>query len=140
MPPLSFKIPGIILGMSHRFRSFLLKVQRTLSLLGSLLMLAVIIGPNTILETSPKVTQLVVDAGLAERRLDPDPRAAARYVAFSLSLYTGQMSTARVAAIASTGETVITPPTRRTSQCSGIDSEKVFPTEPSDFVRGNLVL
>ena len=49
MPPLSFKIPGIILGMSHRFRSFLLKVQRTLSLLGSLLMLAVIIGPNTIL-------------------------------------------------------------------------------------------
>jgi oxygen-dependent protoporphyrinogen oxidase len=37
-------------------------------------------GPNTILETSPKVTQLVVDAGLAARRLDPDPRASARYV------------------------------------------------------------
>ncbi len=37
-------------------------------------------GPNTILETSPKVTQLVVDAGLASQRLDPDPRAAARYV------------------------------------------------------------
>lgn len=37
-------------------------------------------GPNTILETSPKVTQLVVDAGLASKRLDPDPRAAARYV------------------------------------------------------------
>ena len=28
-------------------------------------------GPNTILETSPKVTQLVIDAGLASRRLDP---------------------------------------------------------------------
>ena len=37
-------------------------------------------GPNTILETSPKVTQLVRDAGLAARRLDPDPRAGARYV------------------------------------------------------------
>jgi len=37
-------------------------------------------GPNTILETSPRVTQLVVDAGLATRRLDPDPRASARYV------------------------------------------------------------
>jgi len=37
-------------------------------------------GPNTILETSPRVTQLVIDAGLAARRLDPDPRASARYV------------------------------------------------------------
>jgi oxygen-dependent protoporphyrinogen oxidase len=37
-------------------------------------------GPNTILETSPKVTQLVCDAGLASRRLDPDPQAEARYV------------------------------------------------------------
>jgi protoporphyrinogen/coproporphyrinogen III oxidase len=37
-------------------------------------------GPNTILETSPKVGQLVSDAGLASRRLDPDPRAEARYV------------------------------------------------------------
>ena len=37
-------------------------------------------GPNTILETSPKVTQLVCDAGLASRRLNPDPRAEARYV------------------------------------------------------------
>jgi oxygen-dependent protoporphyrinogen oxidase len=37
-------------------------------------------GPNTILETSPKVTQLVIDAGLASRRLDPDPTASARYV------------------------------------------------------------
>ncbi len=37
-------------------------------------------GPNTILETSPKVAQLVVDAGLASRRLDPDPKAGARYV------------------------------------------------------------
>src|SRR6185295_9268674 len=37
-------------------------------------------GPNTILETSPRVAQLVQDAGLASRRLDPDPRAEARYV------------------------------------------------------------
>src|SRR5512136_2892785 len=37
-------------------------------------------GPNTILETSPKVTQLVIDAGLASRRLDPDPKASARFV------------------------------------------------------------
>ena len=37
-------------------------------------------GPNTILETSPKIGQLVRDAGLAGSRLDPDPRAEARYV------------------------------------------------------------
>ena len=37
-------------------------------------------GPNTLLETSPKIGQLVRDAGLASRRLEPDPRAAARYV------------------------------------------------------------
>src|SRR5712671_7389551 len=37
-------------------------------------------GPNTILETSPKITQLVRDAGLESRRLDSDPVAAARYV------------------------------------------------------------
>jgi protoporphyrinogen/coproporphyrinogen III oxidase len=37
-------------------------------------------GPNTILETSPKIAQLVRDAGLESRRLDPDPRAGARYV------------------------------------------------------------
>src|SRR5207249_10315274 len=37
-------------------------------------------GPNTILETSPKITQLVRDAGLEGRRLGPDPRAEARYV------------------------------------------------------------
>jgi oxygen-dependent protoporphyrinogen oxidase len=37
-------------------------------------------GPNTILETSPKIGQLVQDAGLGPRRLDPDPRAEARYV------------------------------------------------------------
>ncbi len=37
-------------------------------------------GPNTILETSPKVTQLVIDAGLASRRMDPAPEARARYV------------------------------------------------------------
>jgi len=37
-------------------------------------------GPNTILETSPRIGQLVRDAGLAGRRLDPDPKAEARYV------------------------------------------------------------
>ena len=37
-------------------------------------------GPNTILETSPKITQLIVDAGLASRRLDPAPGSEARFV------------------------------------------------------------
>src|SRR5579862_7128852 len=37
-------------------------------------------GPNTILETSPKIGQLIRDAGLSQRRLDPDPKAEARYV------------------------------------------------------------
>ncbi len=37
-------------------------------------------GPNTILATSPKIMQLVEDAGLASRKLNPDPKAAARYV------------------------------------------------------------
>ncbi len=37
-------------------------------------------GPNTILETSPKIAELVRDAGLQPRRLDPDPKAEARYV------------------------------------------------------------
>jgi oxygen-dependent protoporphyrinogen oxidase len=37
-------------------------------------------GPNTILETSPKIAQLVRDAGLETRRLNPDPKAEARYV------------------------------------------------------------
>lgn len=37
-------------------------------------------GPNTLLETSPKISQLVRDAGLQSRRLDPDPKASARYV------------------------------------------------------------
>lgn len=37
-------------------------------------------GPNTILETSPRVKQLVIDAGLQARRMDPDPAAGARYV------------------------------------------------------------
>jgi len=37
-------------------------------------------GPNTILETSPKIKQLILDAGLESRRLDPDPKAEARYV------------------------------------------------------------
>ena len=37
-------------------------------------------GPNTILETSPRIGELVRDAGLGARRLDPDPKAEARYV------------------------------------------------------------
>jgi oxygen-dependent protoporphyrinogen oxidase len=37
-------------------------------------------GPNTLLETSPKIAQLVRDAGLESRRLNPDPKAEARYV------------------------------------------------------------
>jgi oxygen-dependent protoporphyrinogen oxidase len=37
-------------------------------------------GPNTILETSPRITQLIRDAGLESRRLNPDPKAGARYV------------------------------------------------------------
>jgi oxygen-dependent protoporphyrinogen oxidase len=37
-------------------------------------------GPNTLLETSPKIGQLIRDAGLELRRLNPDPKAEARYV------------------------------------------------------------
>ncbi|MDE3067676.1 MAG: protoporphyrinogen oxidase [Verrucomicrobiota bacterium] len=37
-------------------------------------------GPNTILETSPKIAQFVSDAGLESRRLASDPRAEARYL------------------------------------------------------------
>ena len=37
-------------------------------------------GPNTILETSPKITQLIRDAGLESRRLNTDPQAKARYL------------------------------------------------------------
>jgi len=37
-------------------------------------------GPNTILETSPRIGELVRAAGLGARRLDPDPKAGARYV------------------------------------------------------------
>jgi oxygen-dependent protoporphyrinogen oxidase len=37
-------------------------------------------GPNTILETSPKIAALIRDAGLETRKLNPDPKAEARYV------------------------------------------------------------
>ncbi|MEI8289634.1 MAG: protoporphyrinogen oxidase [Verrucomicrobiota bacterium] len=37
-------------------------------------------GPNTILETSPKIKQLVIDAGLQARKLATDPKAEARFV------------------------------------------------------------
>ena len=36
--------------------------------------------PNTILETSPKIAQLVRDAGLETRKLNTDPKAEARFV------------------------------------------------------------
>lgn len=37
-------------------------------------------GPNTILETSPKIKQLITDAGLETRKLATDPKAEARFV------------------------------------------------------------
>lgn len=37
-------------------------------------------GPNTVLETSPKIKALVEDLGLTERRLYSDPRAENRYL------------------------------------------------------------
>jgi oxygen-dependent protoporphyrinogen oxidase len=37
-------------------------------------------GPNTILETSPKIAQLIRDAGLESRKLATEPKAEARYV------------------------------------------------------------
>jgi oxygen-dependent protoporphyrinogen oxidase len=37
-------------------------------------------GPNTILETSPKISQLVRDAGLESRKLTTDPKAEARFL------------------------------------------------------------
>ena len=37
-------------------------------------------GPNTILETSPKIAQLIRDAGLEARKLATDPDSEARYV------------------------------------------------------------
>jgi len=38
-------------------------------------------GPNTIVESSPKITELIRDAGLETQRLDTDPKAEARFVA-----------------------------------------------------------
>jgi protoporphyrinogen/coproporphyrinogen III oxidase len=37
-------------------------------------------GPNTILETSPKIAQLIRDSGLELRRLYSNPKAEARYI------------------------------------------------------------
>lgn len=37
-------------------------------------------GPNTVLETSPKITSLVDDLGLQDRRLDPNPDSDSRYI------------------------------------------------------------
>src|SRR5271168_2359171 len=62
-------------------------------------------GPNTLLETSPKIAQLIRDAGLASRRLDTNPKAEARYVvrgrrpvampATQLGIFTSQLLSAR---------------------------------------------
>jgi oxygen-dependent protoporphyrinogen oxidase len=62
-------------------------------------------GPNTLLETSPKIARLIVDAGLAARRLDTDPKAEARYVvrnrrpvampASQLGIFTSKLLSAR---------------------------------------------
>jgi oxygen-dependent protoporphyrinogen oxidase len=62
-------------------------------------------GPNTILETSPRIGQLVREAGLAGRRLDPEPKAEARYVvrygrplampASPVGFFTSQLFTAK---------------------------------------------
>ena len=38
-------------------------------------------GPNTILETSPKIGQLIADLGLQSRRWDSDPKANKRFLA-----------------------------------------------------------
>jgi oxygen-dependent protoporphyrinogen oxidase len=37
-------------------------------------------GPNTVLETSPKITQLIADIGLASKKLATDPAANERYL------------------------------------------------------------
>lgn len=37
-------------------------------------------GPNSVLETSPKITSLIADLGLVERRLYSDPRSEKRYI------------------------------------------------------------
>ena len=37
-------------------------------------------GPNSILETSPKITSLIADLGLERRRLYSDPRASNRFI------------------------------------------------------------
>src|SRR5580698_8954068 len=37
-------------------------------------------GPNTILETSPKIAQFIRDAGLESRKLVTDPAAEARFL------------------------------------------------------------
>ncbi len=37
-------------------------------------------GPNTVLETSPKIRELIADAGLTERRMYSDPKAENRYL------------------------------------------------------------
>ena len=37
-------------------------------------------GPNTILETAPRITQLIRDVGIESRRVDSDPSAGTRYL------------------------------------------------------------
>ena len=79
-------------------------------------------GPNTLLETSPKIAQLVRDAGLESRRLDSDPKAEARYVVryqrpiempgSPLGFFTTKLFTAR-AKLAVLARTVRAAPPRR---------------------------
>src|SRR5580692_2939719 len=62
-------------------------------------------GPNTILETSPKIAQLIRDAGLAGRRLETSSEAEARFVVHSrqavampaapLGIFTSKLLSAR---------------------------------------------
>ncbi len=75
-------------------------------------------GPNTILETSPKIAQLVRDAGLKSRKLATNPKAEARYVVrygrpikmpgSSLGFFTTPLFTAK-AKLAVLREPFITP-------------------------------
>src|SRR5438445_9181667 len=76
-------------------------------------------GPNTLLETSPKISQLVRDAGLEARRLDPHPKAEARYVvrykrpiampSSPLGLFTTRLFTSK-AKLAMLREPFVSPP------------------------------
>lgn len=79
-------ITGLVAGFYLQRRGFAVTVYEASERVGGAIRSArqggflAEFGPNTILETSPKISALVRDAGLSARRLDPDPRAKARYV------------------------------------------------------------